>query len=61
LLKSKELGERAGFPQNPYRWCVAMARIREAQGDLAVALELLDEAERLYMSDSFPNVRPVAG
>jgi LuxR family maltose regulon positive regulatory protein len=60
LLRSKELGERTGLPQNRYRWCVAMARIREAQGDLDGALDLLYEAERLYMGDFFPNVRPVA-
>jgi LuxR family maltose regulon positive regulatory protein len=60
LLRSKELGEHAGFPQNRYRWHVAMARIREAQGDLDGALDLLDEAERLYMSDFSPNVRPIA-
>jgi LuxR family transcriptional regulator, maltose regulon positive regulatory protein len=60
LLRSKELGERTGLPQNRSRWCVAMARIREAEGDLDGALELLDEAERLYVSDFFPNVRPVA-
>ena len=60
LLKSKEQGEHTGFPQNRYRWCVAMARIQEAQGDLEGALDLLDEAERLYMSDFSPNVRPIA-
>ena len=60
LLRSKELGEHTGLPQNPYRWRVAMARIREAQGDLDGALDLLHEAERLYVSDFFPNVRPVA-
>src|SRR6266487_6887367 len=60
LLRSKELGEQAGLPQNPYRWCVAMARIRQAQGDLDGALDLFHEAERLYMGDFFPNVRPVA-
>ncbi|MCL4301814.1 MAG: helix-turn-helix transcriptional regulator [Anaerolineae bacterium] len=60
LLRSQELGEFAGLPQNRYRWCVAMARIREAQGDLEGALELLQEAERLYVSDFFPKVRPVA-
>jgi LuxR family maltose regulon positive regulatory protein len=60
LLKSQELGELAGFPQNRYRWRVAMARIREAQGDLPGALDLLDEAERLYMSDFSPNVHPIA-
>lgn len=60
LLKSKEMGELAGFPQNRYRWYVAMARILEAQGDLHGVLDLLDEAERLYMSDFSPNVRPIA-
>jgi LuxR family transcriptional regulator, maltose regulon positive regulatory protein len=59
LLRSKEQGEHTGFPQYPYRWRVAMARIRQAQGDLDGALDLLDEAERLYMSDFSPNVRPV--
>ena len=48
LLTSQELGEHTGLPQNRYRWRVAMARIREAQGDLDGALDLLDEAERLY-------------
>jgi LuxR family maltose regulon positive regulatory protein len=60
LLKSKEQGEHTGFPQNPYRWRVAMARILEAQGDLDGALDLLQEAERLYVSDFSPDVRPVA-
>ena len=36
-----------------------MARVREAQGDLAGALTLLDEAQRVYMGDFSPNVRPV--
>jgi len=60
LLRSKELGELAGLPQNRYRWRVAMARIREAQGDLDGALDLLHEAERLYVGDFFPYVRPIA-
>ena len=59
LLRSQELGEHTGLPQNPYRWRVAMARIREAEGDLDGALDLLNEAERLYVSDFFPNVRPI--
>ena len=59
LLTSGELGEHAGLPQNPHRWRVAMARIREAEGDLAGAVTLLDEAERLYNGDLFPDVRPI--
>jgi LuxR family maltose regulon positive regulatory protein len=59
LLRSQELGEHNGLPQNRYRWRVAMARVREAEGDLGGALDLLNEAERLYVGDFFPNVRPV--
>ncbi|HEX3309742.1 MAG TPA: LuxR C-terminal-related transcriptional regulator, partial [Streptosporangiaceae bacterium] len=59
LLRSQELGEHTGLPQNRYRWRVAMARIREAERDLGGALDLLNEAERLYVGDFFPNVRPV--
>src|SRR5207302_2385572 len=59
LLSSQELGEHTGMPQNRYRRRVAMARIREAQGDLDGALNLLHEAERLYVSDFSPNVRPI--
>jgi LuxR family maltose regulon positive regulatory protein len=60
LTASRELGEHAGLPQNPYRWRVAMARVHEAEGDLEGALALLDEAERRYDGDYFPDVRPVA-
>ena len=60
LLRSKELGEYTGLSQSRYRWCVALARIRQAQGDLDGALDLLREAEHLYVRDFFPNVRPVA-
>ena len=60
LRLADELGESAGLPQNPYRWRVAMAHLREAQGDAATALGLLEEAERVYVGDFSPNVRPVA-
>ena len=39
LRRSSELGEHAGLPQNRYRWRVAMARIRQAEGDLDGALD----------------------
>ncbi len=60
LQTTTELGERAGLPQNAYRRRVAAARLRQAQGDLAGALALLDEAEPLYDTDFSPAVRPVA-
>ena len=56
---NRRLGDHIGLPQNPYRWRVAMARLREAQGDLDDALELLDEADDVYVGDFNPNVRPV--
>ncbi len=59
LLRSQELGEHMGLPQNRHRWRVAMARICQAKGDLGGAVDLLNEAERLYTSDFFPNVRPI--
>ncbi len=59
LRRSNELGEPGSLAQNPYRWRVGMARLRVAEGELSAALELLDEAERLYVGDYSPNVQPV--
>ncbi len=60
LLKSKEQGAHTGFPQFRYRWCISMSRLREAQGDLNGALEHLFEAEKLFASDFFLELRPTA-
>lgn len=60
LFTSQSLSELAGLPQNPYRWRAAMARIREAEGDLEGALDLLDQAESLYNANFSPNVHPLA-
>ncbi|GAB3323557.1 LuxR C-terminal-related transcriptional regulator [Geodermatophilus aquaeductus] len=60
LATSSDLGEHADMPQNPYRSRVVTARLREAEGDLHGALALLDEAQRRYVGDYFPEVRPVA-
>ena len=59
LRTSAELGEHMGLPQHPYRWRVATARLREAQGDLDEAVELLTQAEARYNTDYLPRVRPV--
>jgi LuxR family maltose regulon positive regulatory protein len=59
LRRCERLGEQAGLPQNPYRWRVALALLREAAGDLDAALGLLAEAERVYVGDFAPNVRPI--
>jgi LuxR family maltose regulon positive regulatory protein len=60
LQRAEELGEENGLPQNPYRSRVAAARLRQAQGDLDGAIELLRDAERRYATDFSPPVRPVA-
>ena len=59
LLRSQELGEHIGLPQNPLslagRDGPASGRPKEISSG---ALELLDEAERVYDGDFSPNVRP---
>jgi LuxR family maltose regulon positive regulatory protein len=60
LRLAHELGDHLGLPRYPHLWRIAEARVREADGDLAGALTLLDEAERVYDGDFSPDVRPVA-
>jgi LuxR family maltose regulon positive regulatory protein len=60
LQLSRELGDAAGLPQNPYRWRAAEARLLAARGNLPEALEMLGEAEQVYFGDFAPNVRPIA-
>jgi LuxR family maltose regulon positive regulatory protein len=60
LRRADELGDQAGLPQNAYRWRVALARLRAAQGDTDSAVDLLDEARRVYVGDFSPEVQPVA-
>jgi LuxR family transcriptional regulator, maltose regulon positive regulatory protein len=59
LQKSSELGGQGGLPQHPYRWRVAMALVREAEGDVDAGISLLDEAERVFVGEYFPVVRPI--
>ena len=59
VRRAEELGESAGLPQHPYRWRVALARLRASSGDLVGAVELLDEAERAYVGDYSPPVHPI--
>ena len=59
LLRSQELGEHLGLPQNPHRLRVATARVREAEGDLDAAADLLADADRVYAGDFSPDVRPI--
>ena len=60
LQKSEGLSEQAALPRWREQWCLAQARVKWAQGDLPGALELLEEAERLYIRGPVPDVRPIA-
>ena len=60
LQRSRELSAHGGISEHRHRWYVAMARLAEAEGDLDGALDLLDEAEHLYVSSPAPDVRPIA-
>jgi len=60
LQRAEDLAVGSGVPHDRSRWCVAMARIRSAHDDLDGALAWLDEADRHYIDDFIPNVRPIA-
>lgn len=59
LQTAQKMGERNALTGWPHRLCVAQARIKEAQGDAAGALALLDEAERNHVRNPLPD-RPIA-
>lgn len=60
LDRARDLPEHGGLPQFAYRSRVVAAALREADGDVSAAIDLLDEAERRYVADFLPNVTPVA-
>jgi len=59
LQKSSELGQQSTLPDWPHRWCLARAHLKEAGGDLDAALDLLEEAKRLYVRTPVPDLRPI--
>jgi LuxR family maltose regulon positive regulatory protein len=60
LRASKEQGEQAALIDWPFRWRLAQARIEESSGNWETALDLLDAAERRYLPNPVPDLRPVA-
>lgn len=60
LALSENLGKRAGLPRWEYRWCLARAQVKRAQGDLDGASNVLDEAERAYVRGPVPDLRTVS-
>ncbi len=60
LRTSKEQGEQAALIDWPFRWRLARARIEESSGNWEAALDLLDAAERRYLPNPVPDLRPIA-
>ncbi|MEO6310546.1 MAG: LuxR C-terminal-related transcriptional regulator [Leifsonia sp.] len=59
LFVAENMGEAAFSPEHHYRWFVSMARVRQAQGQPDVALDLLTEAENRYRRGFFAEARPI--
>ena len=59
LRRSDDLGDLGGLAQNPYRWRVAMAQLRLTEGDSDGAIALLEDAERVFVSEYYPVTRPL--
>ncbi len=55
LVTAQQMGEQGATTGWPQRLCVAQARLKAAQGDLAGALALLEEAERQYVRNPLPD------
>ncbi len=60
LLRSEELGEKAGLPNWHYRHCRVAARFKASAGDLVGALDRLDAAEGYFQPSPVPDVQPLA-
>ncbi len=59
IAQARQLGDRLGLPQYPYRRRVVEARIREAAGDVDSAVELLQDGMAVFTTDFSPNVHPL--
>ncbi|MGV8966530.1 MAG: LuxR C-terminal-related transcriptional regulator [Cellulomonas sp.] len=60
LERAAALGEGASMTESRHRWFSARARVAAAEGDLAEAVALLDEAEARYLPGFVPATRPLA-
>ncbi|WP_166870919.1 LuxR C-terminal-related transcriptional regulator [Salinibacterium sp. ZJ450] len=59
LQLSSTLGEGASLKETRYRRFVAMALLRQVEGDPDAVADLLGEADRLFLRGFFPEVRPI--
>ncbi len=60
LETARVLGERGSITENRHRWFVAMAQVRVGRGDFEAATQLLDQADALYRSGFYVDIRPIA-
>jgi LuxR family maltose regulon positive regulatory protein len=59
LQKCEKLGKQSNLIDWPHRWCLAQAQLKTSAGDWEAALDLLDEARRVYIQNPVPDIRPV--
>jgi LuxR family maltose regulon positive regulatory protein len=57
--EAEALGQHTTLVDWPYRWRLAQARLKQAEGDLDDALDRLDEAKRGYVKNPVPDLRPI--
>lgn len=57
--KSMELGQQSVLRDWSYRKYLAQAQLKESEGDLDSALDLLDDAQRFYARSLIPNTHPI--
>jgi LuxR family maltose regulon positive regulatory protein len=57
--KSLEMGPYSFLHDWTYRKCLAQARMKESEGDLDSALDLLEDAKLFYVRSLIPNTQPV--
>jgi LuxR family maltose regulon positive regulatory protein len=57
--KAEALDQRTTLADWPHRWHVAQARVKASEGDFDAALDLLDKAQRVYVKNPVPDLRPV--
>jgi LuxR family transcriptional regulator, maltose regulon positive regulatory protein len=59
LQIAAELGKSSTLVDWSYRWNMAQARLKESAGEWDVALELFDQASRVYVKNPIPMLQPV--
>ena len=58
LQQGEAFGAHASLSENQYRWCVRKAFFKISNADYEAALDLIKEAEHVFVEDPVPLVRP---